>query len=252
MLTQTIMGFGASNRIFTSKGYCFPDQLLPSASAENLIQIWDGEAFRDAKIFDEGYSTDLVQIELTTGQYLNCTPDNLMFVKDPEGTDSEGSVGSNALLVKRASELKVGDVFPDHALPAMTIKPRPRLSKIFAANEHDPSLFHGAEPAAKLAWLSHAIENNQFPPHFMPIPYCNDIIMLFQSIGVQAQRNRDYNVVEVTHNNTQLSRSWPIAEPVECSVKRLSLTHGDVWSLQSNTATIFIQGVCIGRATLPL
>lgn len=244
------MGFGANNRIFTSTGYHLPDHLIPNASTENAlncVQIWDGDAFRDAQIFDEGYSTDLVQVVLTTGQMFSCTPDNLVFVKDPEASSNE------TLLVKRASELRIGDVFPDLTLPAVAIKPRPRLSKLFSANERDPFDKHGAEPASKLAWLYHVVNTDgpeQLPEHL--VLHRNDIIMLFQSIGVVAQSCENGGFVEVTKNNVRLPRSWPIAEPVECSVKHLSSTHDDVWSIQSNSATIFIQGVCIGRATLPL
>jgi len=80
------------------------------------VRVWNGDAFSDATITKTGVDQELVDVELSDGRVLTCTPYHKFLVS--EGYDDKRSI-ANSLRVD-ASDLKPGMKIKKSALPTIT------------------------------------------------------------------------------------------------------------------------------------
>ena len=97
--------------VLTDKGQ-FPIQTL----VDTTVRVWNGDAFSDVKITKTGVDQELVDVELSDGRVLTCTPYHKFLVS--EGYDDKRTVA--AALRVDASDLKAGMKLKKGLLPTIT------------------------------------------------------------------------------------------------------------------------------------
>jgi len=96
--------------VLTDKGQ-FPIHTL----ADTTVRVWNGDVFSDAKVVKTGVDQVLVDVELSDGRVLTCTPYHKFLVS--EGYDDKRSIAGSLRI--DASELKTGMKLKKTHLPTI-------------------------------------------------------------------------------------------------------------------------------------
>lgn len=96
--------------VLTDKGQ-FPIQTL----VDTTVRVWNGDVFSDAKVIKTGVDQVLVDVELSDGRILTCTPYHKFLVS--EGYDDKRSIARSLRI--DASELKTGMKLKKTHLPTI-------------------------------------------------------------------------------------------------------------------------------------